>query len=809
MTMRKPAPILLSLAFVAGLAGSARAEVDVQVPATFKAKGSLAGDADVFRFEAARETVLSLKVSSLRGAPLDFTVTLDDPSFTPVDPGATVDTGPKVQWKQVVLPASGRYRLTVAAEGTGDYSLSVTSKARTAWSETLNLGVEDVDSFPFAAPVGSLLSFRAAPVPGSGCNPVIEGLTIGEANIIEFVETVKGVVHTATFGPLAEGGEMYASIFNDAGTAGDALVSVKVKPPKAKPGKFDLRGVALGRPSGGETLVGRMLDGDGGTVTAEDEEGDLYGASVTFPADALAGPTLVTLASTPPPPIGDPDDQAAGPAVDFGPSGVVFGAPALITLPIDPALIPADADITDVRILIVEDNGESRIEFPTGFNAGSVTVETTGFSVCCPIIQSGPPALGLNPGGDEYWYLEFLAEMYGGAQDSRQRSLSVTLGAFSFYGDGTLQAAGDQRGFSWQNQDAPGGSGLPISAGLAQFSQGDGVSLNWAYDASGRRIVLSGSPEELPTFRISRDGRYVAGRHDASVEPDGQALFGVRKNTAALTAASIQGTWTCLYLEADVSNDPTTGAAYPKTARGTGTFQFDGTTGCRVSFTQRRPRFVPATQSFVHETESATVNDGTYAIDVDGTVLVTLPGIADGGGDTILRAYPGDGLELMFCRHDTFVGNAAMGMVLVRQGSGLSKASLSGDYHGADVGVDPQSYFTSPPSSVPVGDFSCRQEGILGVFDGGATASFTFDVHSVQRDSGNPDGVLKENYVDTLVAGVSVTSTGKLVLDGGEGKIVGQVSRDAQFFVGVTDLANTTQDYSMFFAFRAPPDKSP
>ncbi len=801
--------IAAALALSAVLAAPARAEVDVEVPATFKAKGTLAGDADTYRFRGFTGSVLTLKAAAAKGADLGLSAELRDPLGFVVDPGsAAVSTGAKIQWKQVVLPRSGEYVLTLGAVGTGDYALAVGTKLRTAWSAVLDLSVEDTDSFDLAAPAGSLLAFRAAPSSGSACNPVIQSLTAGEDDI-PVVETVKGTVHTATAGPLPVGGDMYASIFNDSANAGTAEVSVKVKPPKARPGKFDLRGIALGRPTGGETLVGRMLGGSGGTVQAEDEAGDLFGASVTFPSGALAGPTLVTLASTPTPTIGDPDDQAAGPAVDFGPSGVVFGAPAVITLPVDPALIPADADITDVRILIVEDDGAARIEFPTGFNAGSVTVETTGFSVCCPIVESGPPALGLNPGGDEFWILQFEAGLNDGIADSRGRQISAHVDEVSFFGDGTFQLSQEKWEFSWQNQDSPPMSGNPISPGLARSTAGGGATLSWAYDASGRYILLSGAPEALPTFRMSRDGRYLAGRHDAFDAPRAEVQFGVRKNTAPITAASVQGTWTCVFLEMDAGTTPSTGAAEPKPTRGTGTFVFDGTGGCSISVSQKQAEFNASNNTFAQPTESFSVPNATYAVDLNGTVVISIPPIDGDDEGAVLRAYPGAGLQVMLCAHDSFANDAAMGMVLVRQGTGLSKASLGGEFHGAEFGTEPQSYTTSPPSNVNVADFECRDQGVAAAFDGGATASFSFDTHTVRRDADIPSGVFRGNAVETVTAGLTVSSQGKFTFGNSGGKATGAVSADGQFFVAVSDLANAGGHYSMVFAFRAPPDKSP
>ena len=144
--------LAIGIAAAALLAAGARAEVDVEVPANFKAKGSLAGETDTFRFFAPEGTVLSLKLAALRGAPLDFEVQLFDPFDAPVIPEEVDDDGSRVRWSGALLFPSGEYRLEVSGTGSGDYSLLVKCKPERLFISLLDLPLDGTDTGEFSAP---------------------------------------------------------------------------------------------------------------------------------------------------------------------------------------------------------------------------------------------------------------------------------------------------------------------------------------------------------------------------------------------------------------------------------------------------------------------------------------------------------------------------------------------------------------------------------------------------------------------------------------------------------------------------------
>ena len=803
-------------ALAAGLAvlasaSAARADVDVEVPATFKSKGTLTGDnEDVYRFQGTEGAVLDLKVSAPKSAAIDIAVELRSPTDAIVLPVKNIDGDTKVQWKDAVLPESGEYTLRIGGEGAGDYSLAVTTKAKTAFGDTLFLGPIDTNSLSFGAPRGSIVSFRVFPDPESTVVPELITIVVA-GDEFPLTQTVKGTVRTATFGPTEAGGDCNVVVFNNNDSSGIAVLSIKVKPPKVKPGKFDVRAGALGMPAGGQTLVGRVLDVSGGSVAVEDEGSVLFGAGVNMPAGALDAPTLVSVATAPEPVMETDVDQAAGPAVRLEPSGTTFDSAVQVTLPIDFTKLPAFASTEDIRILIVEDNGDSAIVDPSTVGANTVTVDTNGFSICIPIIQSGPPNFGysslgaLKPGGDEFWMLQVSAELItGGGTDSRNRSLGTSLGQFAIHAEGTVDFNLATHSYGWSNQSNPPMSGTPIQAGIAEEVSPEGGTLDWAYDSTRTKIALSGSPNVEPTFRVSRDGRYMVGVKEGQTEGYMDVQYAVRKNARPLTAASVKGTWAASFLEFEgTQNNLTSGAAGPRLTRAQGTFVFDGVGKVDIALTQRTNEFNESNGSHSQFTESFGVKDATYAVEEDGTILVTVPPADDEETGTTLRILPGDGLQVMLCSHDTPLGDAAMAMILVRQGSGLSRTGITGRFHGVNFALDPGFYNPGSPS-VNIPDFSINTEALVGTLDGSAAVTLANGRYHAQRDNMIAGGVRVENDTEDFTVSVNVASNGKSSL-AADGKVTGQVTPDGEAFAFVSDVAGGDSDFGLFFFFRSPP----
>lgn len=121
--------------------------------------------------------------------------------------------------------------------------------------------------------------------------------------------------------------------------------------------------------------TGGTVDQGGGTVTLNS------GVSLLFPAGAVAGSTFITAtAATNLPPAHLP--LVPGTGWDFAPDGIVFAQPVTMTIPYDPAQLPAGVNPSELRIhklvngTYVQQNA-GRVDLVNH----TVSAEVNGFSV--------------------------------------------------------------------------------------------------------------------------------------------------------------------------------------------------------------------------------------------------------------------------------------------------------------------------------------------------------------------------------------------------------------------------------------------
>jgi hypothetical protein len=131
--------------------------------------------------------------------------------------------------------------------------------------------------------------------------------------------------------------------------------------------------------TGSEQPSSRVIGPAGGTLTTPD------GVTVEVPPGALAADTTITIS-----PAAGPVELASatvGAAHVFGPSGLSFAKPVLITLPFDSTRLPGGAAGADVRILGAADGSDEFLSIgavPIGVT--KVGFATTHFSVYVPAI---------------------------------------------------------------------------------------------------------------------------------------------------------------------------------------------------------------------------------------------------------------------------------------------------------------------------------------------------------------------------------------------------------------------------------------
>lgn len=808
--MRVPAPFALLSLLLLPFA-TAAADVDVEVGAALRVRGTLLpeGEVEAFTFEGTEGEVVTLRVRAGRGTDLDLGVRLLGPGDEDVTPGEPFlrDTGTGVDLRKFPLPSSGPFRVEVSGEGTGEYALSLKGKAARKAGGTLE--VSEGAEFAFAAPAGSTLKITAKAAKGSGASPRL-GLLLSDGDPVDLSGEGKrtATLHAVLVPALQVGGDLLLTVGNE-GTAGDVAVSVKVKPPRVPKEKLDLRGSMLGRSGGGETFVGRTVGPAGGTVAASGA-GDLAGASVVIPPGALSAPTRIVLASAGPLAPPSDGDQPSGPAVDLRPSGILFDVPVSVTLPYDLARIPADAAPGDLRVLVREDDGSSLELLPTAVDeeAGTVTVAAGGFSICIPIVEAGPPRLGISPGGDEYWALVLELEHHAeGNGDSRTRTLGLSVGEVSFFPGNRVQFSLEKRGTDFSNPDDPGGTGVVGS--VFASTRPEDFTVDWAYNPDRRSFTLDGDPTLV--WFPSRDGSAMVFRGDAPGDDAVTAGLMLRKPAVRPTLGSTAGTWIAGGMEISVNlgGGGGGGPADPKASRQFGTLILDGRGGGRIALRHRESQLNPSTGKFSEDSETFS-SSCTAEMEPEGTLLLRFPPEGPGDQGDVLRLYPGRDGRAAFMVDASHCGSCVFAVALVRQESGLGTAVLAGEALAQILEVSPESYGVGGPPAFPVADYEAIRSEVAFGFGGGATATVDGRERSVRRNPSAPGGVSSADSTHQGTVSVSVDRKGVLtVADPGEIVFKGAVTADGMFGFLVTDPAVAGQEFGLGFFVRPPPAREP
>jgi hypothetical protein len=792
---------------VAVLAAGGRAEVDAEVPLAVKAKGTILpqGEVETFRFEATERAALTLSLKAAKGAALDFQATLLDGSGEPVeiDPSLVLGTPSKLQWKGVGIPASGDYAVEVRAAGTGEYSLSLKGKAETSWEGSYTLDGTWSGDFDLAAPAGSTVTLEVRAGKGSAVVPKILSLE-GKSFSIDLSASgkVTPVSHVAKVSGLPSGGACSVRLEN-AGGAGQMTVKAKVKAPKVRTAKLDVRGATLGSPGGGETLLSREVDASGGTVRVEPTGAALDGASVTVPPGALAGGATITIADAEDPGPATGEDQAAGPAVAFGPAGIAFSTPVQVTVPYDPAMLPAGADGQDVRVRVVEEDGSSSELVPVAVNEvdGTVTVETTGFSVFQAVVEAGMPRLE----GTDWWMVQAQAGLSPDPQgnDSRYRWLDVEVGAVRLdAGTGTADVVARE---SWWENLSTGGF-PPVDAHRGYQVTQQGGPFGWTYGADGRTVVVD-SGGEFTTLVSDRAGNLLVGRNDTS-DPRVSLLVLARKPDAAPPVSALEGTWWLAVWEVQGTDTLSSGAASPQAFRFLGTLRFDGAGKATVAGTVREAEYDEAS-SAVREGQENPVIPGTCTADADGTFVLDLT--AQDPKAPVLRLRPSRGLQVLVGTHRDPGQDGAFLVLAVRQPSGFSAKEAKGTWAGVGIGADLYaSSLGTGTGTVPIADASFGSDRIDAVLDGSSTLQVHVDSVYFHKDPSGPEGIGTDAETMDLPIPFTATSTGKLSLNPPDGgRIAACLSEDGAAMFLVKDPAAADADYFLAFLVQPPPKKAP
>ena len=424
----------LALAAAAGLAHSASAEdsVDLELVGDFAGKGTIrpADERERFLIPLAMGTKLTAvaKARSRKGA---FAPQIDLVDGMDGVVGSGTLKGKKSTLRAGPLEAGGDYRLRVFGDGAadGDYTVSLKLKPQRSFKGG---GSSAPGSFSlvyrFGAPAGTRAKILLKPATkASTFVPALEALVSPTGASIPITGDRTGLI------TLDESGDWTVGFHDGGPDGGDWTCQVTLKLPRSKKAKFD---ISAGKLTGDfvdqQPVYGRVVaPSDLDTlIDPDDNGGPLDGASVLIPAGGAPFPVVITMNETSPIPPG-PGEYPAGPAVQFGPSGLNFadGKMATITIAYDPSqFVDPETELT----IYVLDEGTGEVvavpkpyEFPEN---GVVSFPSPHFSA---YMAAAPRQRSLR--GD--WV---TASLRGSIEPDFRGSFEANVGPLTIYdGDGT------------------------------------------------------------------------------------------------------------------------------------------------------------------------------------------------------------------------------------------------------------------------------------------------------------------------------------------------------------------------------------
>jgi len=784
------------------LAVPVAADVDVELAAKGNVLGTLLpeGEVDVFRFDAVAGTQLTLAVSARKKAPLDFALVILGPDMLAVDPNgakAFVDKGSSLRIKNLPLTQTGSYTIQVVATGTGEYKLSVKALPPRKTSTSAEVPAAGSTMVAFAAPPGALLTLKAKAPKGSGAVPRFGAFGTDDLSTEGALKPTSHVVKVEA----GVGGDLEVELMNTGKGSAELAVTIAIKSPKSKPAKLDVRAASLGMPAGGETFVGVQIDGAaGGSVAVDDDDSTIAGARVDVPAGAYPGTLLVTIATAEADAVGDDGSLAAGDTLTLGPAGADFDLPVTVTLPFQEGRLPVGAMGAAVSVQQLKAKNASATQTPVAVDdlADTVSVEVDGFSSFTCIAGKGSPKLN----GRSYWFFGQDVELFSGGVPSTGRRVVQENGVVSFVGDGagTFTFAGNELGVdSDQNVKSGQASVTTFSSPLTEGEVGG----TWLYDPTGQSITIEVGKGDNETFWVAEDGSMFLSAVDKDDDPRTQLTMFVEQPATAPSLSELAGDWHVFDYRYEVVE---TGAGLEMAGAnsvGMATLKDNGT--LKIGLTERESRFGFDTGDVFDRGVGKGSVAATHVVQLDGSVLV------DFGGGEVERFFPNIDNTLL-------IGSVPQGglppteglfsmAVLVRRGSGLGPASLSGDfvfqgqemeYSPAGVGQD-----TVPDFETVSLEDSVMFDGTAALMGSGAYEKI------VRRDDNQQDGVsVTQSGGNFLPPSFSLAANGVFkVSDAGEpGGLTGACNPAGTFVFGVQDPKTAEDFFAAYVLMKLPPE---
>lgn len=760
-----PVPVVVSaLTAIAALAHAADS-VDLQLRGNDKVAGTLRPvyDTECYVCDLPRGSLLSVV---LKGAGKPFPTVGLALRVGGVDvPGAPIVTNAKgATIKSYEIADSGRYTVCVVGSGDvdGDYSASVSWKPRSSWTGTGGpLDPQAADSFVFGAPAGASATIDLVPARESA----FEGALLSVSGPAGFDPvTATGTHFVVPNCPVT--GDYSVKFKNDGASAGEWVIRVKLRLPKVSKGKVDLRDNALTGAFGGDhTVYGRLVDEGGGVVTVGDDSGSgLAGASVSVPADALGGPTVITInATTTVYPEGG--SHPAGPAVEFGPPGTTFAENATLTLPYDPAFFPDGTGTMEVYVRDAEGNVTL---VPPPYD-----IDTVNHLVSFPVSHFSSyqaAASGPRPFLGDFYVLELSHETNGGFEGKFGFGLHFLQSDPKYTGASLSNAR-----IAWHNYGVEGSDAVFEGTG-----QGQQFVITTPDDAT---VVLSDvqKPGEGATFTRGTSDDVLVGK--------GQTLVALRRARASPTVSTVAGLWHVFHFEVGgettFNGNSSSGQISLYGETGEINLKPDGTTSTSDF------RGLKANTGFVAGTWQYAAGQApppgiTWNVG-DGLVFIT-PGDDQSSSFNLVPVLDGDVLVGQTVESGQTDGRAGL-FVLVRASSGQALSRFAGLYAVAGQELTMVDRTSPPGQGLTFQDYT-----LLSTVTGGGNTSIDGTINSATHDSEGTPQLLTDVPVSGATGRLALASNGIFTLPHG---IRGAVAPNGAFAIQTLFNRGT---FSMYFS---------
>ncbi len=714
--------------------------VDVQLRGSDKLTGTIRpkDEVDCFLCDVAKGTVISASVKGSSKTGPAFQISLQQ-NGSAVSGATFAAKGLGGSLLPFTVPASGQYQLCVAGDGAkdGDYALAVSWKPQASSAGAGGpVAASGPASFTFSAAAGSTATIDVLPAKKSAFKGKLVDLEGPSGFTSDLSALTKPHAVTAALPTTGE----YTVDFTNVGASGNWTAKVKVKAPKVKGGKYDLRDSAsAGAFAGDHSAYGRIVGSGGGTLVVQTGVGSpIDGSQVTVQPGSLGGPTVITVSVGDPISTGD-GSHGAGPAVDFGPSGTTFdptgtdaSKQAKITIPLDLSYFPTGDTSSLVIYVRAADGTVSQVPPPiiVDQGAGTVTFSASHFSTYQPATKNARPFEG------DFVALEIESSLFQGFEGQ----FGIGLHDYDAT-DGVVNITQSDAVVQWHNLGQEGGS--------AQLS------------VSGSQIQYVPVVVDDQTVQFTNPGKgvvaaFLRGSSDDVLVAQGKPLVLLRRALGTATPTTIAGTWRVFHFSLSTGSSRATGAPQAnllfQDEYAGAVFNLDGTVDLTslqgVSSATDYP-----TGQWVSKTEfQATMPGVTWSVDSDGQVqFVGSPG----DNPTVLTpCVNGDVLVgRQFSDGGGNSGPSVECLLFIRASSGVSTASFAGKYRFGQFGMgtvdNPQAQ--EPPLAQ---DFEFLNSDFTATVaaNGSVALQGTRDI-VVHDASGNPD---------TSQTGVSFTGSSKI-----------------------------------------------